>query len=127
MTINYEMVFISPIGPIGIQCHEEKVSSLIIDYKLKKTNSKNWFYKEVSKQLEMYFKGKIFEFQIPYTLRGTEYQRKAKTSEEKHRKAKNSEEKQQKATAKRRKAKTRQEQQRKANNSKDKQQKNNEK
>ena len=76
MTINYEMVFISPIGPIGIQCHEEKVCSLIIDYKLKKTNSKNWFYREVRKQLEMYFKGKIFEFQIPYTLKGTEYQKK---------------------------------------------------
>tara|TARA_Y100001936_G_scaffold132675_1_gene129719 strand:- start:423 stop:902 length:480 start_codon:yes stop_codon:yes gene_type:complete len=76
MTIKYEMVFISPVGPIGIQCYGDKLSSLVINHKLKKTDSKNWLYREVGRQLDLYFQKKIFEFDIPFILEGTDYQKK---------------------------------------------------
>lgn len=70
------MVFISPVGPIGIQCNGDKLSSLVINHKLKKTDSKNWLYREVGRQLDLYFQKKIFEFDIPFILEGTDYQKK---------------------------------------------------
>ena len=76
MTIKYEMVFISPVGPIGIHCIDDKLSSLVINHKLKKTDSKNWFYREVGRQLNLYFQKKIFEFDIPFILEGTDKQKK---------------------------------------------------
>ena len=76
MLKNYEMVFISPIGPIGINSINETVSELKFDLRLKKINSKDFFYKEVSKQLDLYFNKKIDKFDIPFTLSTTEYQTK---------------------------------------------------
>jgi len=76
MLKNYEMVFISPIGPIGINSINEKVSELKFDLRLKKINSKSLFYKEVCKQLDLYFNKKIDKFDIPFVLSATDYQTK---------------------------------------------------
>ena len=76
MLKNYEMVFISPIGPIGINSINEKVSELKFDLRLKKINAKDSFYREVSKQLDLYFNKKIDKFDIPFNLSTSEYQAK---------------------------------------------------
>jgi methylated-DNA-[protein]-cysteine S-methyltransferase len=74
MLKKYEMVFISPIGPIGINSRNEKVSELKFNTNLKKIESKNIFLREVCRQLELYFKKKLHVFDIPYTIIGTNYQ-----------------------------------------------------
>ena len=68
------MVFISPIGPIGINSRNEKVSELKFNTNLKKIESKNIFLREVCRQLELYFNRKLKKFDIPYILSGTVYQ-----------------------------------------------------
>ena len=74
MLKKYEMVFISPIGPIGINSRNEKVSELKFNTNLKKIESKNIFLREVYRQLELYFKKKLRVFDIPHTIIGTNYQ-----------------------------------------------------
>ena len=74
MLKKYEMVFISPIGPIGINSRNEKVSELKFNTSLKKIESKNIFLREVCRQLELYFKKKLYVFDVPYTIIGTNYQ-----------------------------------------------------
>ena len=74
MLKKYEMVFISPIVPIGINSRNEKVSELKFNTNLKKIEPKNIFLREVCRQLELYFKKKLYVFDIPYTIIGTNYQ-----------------------------------------------------
>ena len=74
MLKNYDMVFISPIGTIGINSFNNKISELRFVENLKKTKLKNPLYKELSRQLDLYFKQRLNFFDIPYELIGTKYQ-----------------------------------------------------
>jgi len=74
MVKNYEMVFISPIGPIGVNSYDEVISELKFNKKLKKIKPKNIFLKEVSKQLDSYFNKKLSKFDVPFKVSGTKYQ-----------------------------------------------------
>jgi len=76
MLQNYEAVFISSIGAIGINTHEEKVKELRFDISSKKIKPSNYFLKEVYQQLDFYFKKKLKKFDLPFILSGTEYQKK---------------------------------------------------
>ena len=58
MVKKYEMVFISPIGPIGVNSYDE-VSELKFNTSLKKIESKNIFLREVCRQLDLYFNKKL--------------------------------------------------------------------
>ena len=49
MLKNYEMVFISPIGPIGINSINEKVSELKFDLRLKKWGRRTRYEKKSKK------------------------------------------------------------------------------
>ena len=77
MLQNYEAVFISSIGAIGINTHEEKVKELRFDISSKKIKPSNYFLKEVYQQLDFYFKKKLKKFDLPFILSGTEYQKKS--------------------------------------------------
>ena len=68
------MVFISPIGPIGVNSYNEVISELKFNKKLKKIKPKNIFLKEVSKQLDSYFNKKLSKFDVPFKVSGTKYQ-----------------------------------------------------
>ena len=59
MQTKYDMVFISPIGPIGIICQDKKILKLKIDPNLKKISSSDSFHKEIKIQINMYLNGKI--------------------------------------------------------------------
>ena len=74
MLKKYEMVFISPIGPIGVNSYNEVISELKFNKKLKKIKPKNIFLKEVSKQLDSYFNKKLSKFDVPFKISGTKYQ-----------------------------------------------------
>ena len=74
MLKKYEMVFISPIGPIGVNSYNEVISELKFNKKLKKIKPKNIFLKEVSKQLNSYFNKKLSKFDVPFKISGTKYQ-----------------------------------------------------
>lgn len=76
MQTKYDMVFISPIGPIGIICQDKKILKLKIDPNLKKISSSDSFHKEIKIQINMYLNGKIEKIDIPYHLRGTNFQKK---------------------------------------------------
>ena len=76
MVKNYETVFISPVGPIGINSNDEMIYELKFDADLKKIKPKNTFLKEICKQLELYFNKKLNKFDIPYIISGTNYQSK---------------------------------------------------
>lgn len=74
MLRNYDMVFISPIGTIGINSFNDKICELRFVENLKKSKLKNPLYKELSRQLDLYFKQRLSIFDIPYELTGTKYQ-----------------------------------------------------
>lgn len=74
MLKNYDMVFISPIGAIGISSTDDKVYELKFVENLKKSKPKILLHKELSRQLDLYFKKKLSTFDIPYDLKGTKYQ-----------------------------------------------------
>ena len=56
MLKNYDMVFISPIGAIGISSTDDKVYELKFVENLKKSKPKILLHKELSRQLDLYFK-----------------------------------------------------------------------
>lgn len=70
----YDMVFLSPIGTIGISIINDKVHELKFINNLKESKSKDSFHKDLSRQLDLYFKKKLNVFDVPYDLRGTQYQ-----------------------------------------------------
>lgn len=70
----YDMVFLSPIGTIGINIIDDKVHELKFINNLKESKPKDSFHKELSKQLDLYFKKKLNVFDVPYELSGTQYQ-----------------------------------------------------
>jgi len=76
MLKNYEAVFISSIGAIGINTHGDKIKELKFDSNQKKIIPSNYFLKEVYQQLDFYFKKKLTKFDLPFILSGTEYQKK---------------------------------------------------
>ena len=76
MLEKYEMVFISPIGPIGVNSSNEYIIKIKFDLNLVEIKPKNLFLKKVSDQLDLYFKKKLTKFTIPYILSGTNYQKR---------------------------------------------------
>ena len=58
MLEKYEMVFISPIGPIGVNSSNEYIIKIKFDLNLVEIKPKNLFLKKVSDQLDLYFKKK---------------------------------------------------------------------
>ena len=70
----YNMVFISPFGPIGVKSSNEVITELRFIQKIKQIKPTNSFFKEVYRQLELYFNRKLKKFDIPYILSGTVYQ-----------------------------------------------------
>ncbi len=72
----FELVYISPIGPIGINFDSKKISMLKFCSNLKLIKKNNYLFKDIIKQLDLYFKKKLKKFDIPYVLSGTEYQKK---------------------------------------------------
>ena len=52
----YDMVFLSPIGTIGINIINDKVHELKFINNLKESKSKDSFHKDLSRQLDLYFK-----------------------------------------------------------------------
>ena len=53
MLKNYDMVFISPIGAIGISSTDDKVYELKFVENLKKSKPKILLHKELSRQLDL--------------------------------------------------------------------------
>mgnify|MGYP003326140960 CR=1 FL=1 len=51
----YNMVFISPFGPIGVNSSNEVITELRFVQKIKQIKPTNSFFKEVYRQLELYF------------------------------------------------------------------------
>jgi len=76
MLEKYEMVFISPIGPIGVNSSNEHIIKIKFALNLIEIKPKNLFLKKVSDQLDLYFKKKLTKFTIPYILSGTNYQKR---------------------------------------------------
>ena len=70
----YNMVFISPFGPIGVNSNNEAITELRFIQRIKQIKPNNSFFKEVYRQLELYFNRKLKKFDIPYILSGTVYQ-----------------------------------------------------
>ena len=75
MSQKYDMVFISPIGPLGIKTKEEKITKLIFNTNIIEVKPKTIFLKEVHYQLNLYFNNKLRKFDIPYDLVATSYQK----------------------------------------------------
>ena len=75
MSQKYDMVFISPIGPLGIKTKEEKITKLIFNTNIIEVKPKTIFLKEVHYQLNLYFNNKLRKFDIPYDLVVTSYQK----------------------------------------------------
>ena len=76
MLEKYEMVFISPIGPIGVNSSNEHIIKIKFDLNLIEIRPKDLFLKKVRDQLDLYFKKKLTKFTIPYILSGTNYQKR---------------------------------------------------
>ena len=76
MLEKYEMVFISPIGPIGVNSSNEHIIKIKFDLNLIEIRPKDLFLKKVRDQLDLYFKRKLTKFTVPYTLSGTNYQKR---------------------------------------------------
>ena len=76
MLEKYEMVFISPIGPIGVNSSDEHIIKIKFDLNLIEIRPKNLFLKKVRDQLDLYFKRKLTKFTVPYILSGTNYQKR---------------------------------------------------
>ena len=76
MLEKYEMVFISPIGPIGVNSSNEHIIKIKFDLNLIEIRPKDLFLKKVRDQLDLYFKRKLTKFTIPYILLGTNYQKR---------------------------------------------------
>ena len=76
MLEKYEMVFISPIGPIGVNSSNEHIIKIKFDLNLIEIRPKDLFLKKVRDQLDLYFKKKLTKFTIPYVLSGTNYQKR---------------------------------------------------
>lgn len=75
MSKNFEMIYISPIGPIGVNLDEDKICELKFIKKVKSRKSSKKICKDLSKQLDLYFKKKLNKFNLPYVLYGSEYQK----------------------------------------------------
>tara|TARA_B100001248_G_C27354530_1_gene443073 strand:+ start:932 stop:1387 length:456 start_codon:yes stop_codon:yes gene_type:complete len=69
------MVFISPLGPLGIKAKEEKIIKLKFDTNTTEVKPKTSFLKEVHYQLNLYFNNKLRKFDIPYVILATAYQK----------------------------------------------------
>ena len=76
MLEKYEMVFISPIGPIGVNSSNEHIIKIKFNLNLIEIRPKDLFLKKVRDQLDLYFKRKLTKFTIPYILLGTNYQKR---------------------------------------------------
>ena len=59
MLEKYEMVFISPIGPIGVNSSNEHIIKIKFDLNLIEIRPKDLFLKKVRDQLDFYFKRKL--------------------------------------------------------------------
>ena len=75
MSQKYDMVFISPLGPLGIKTKEDKIIKLIFDINTTEIKPKTSFLKEVHYQLNLYFNNKLRKFDIPYVPLVTAYQK----------------------------------------------------
>ena len=75
MSQKYDMVFISPLGPLGIKTKEDKIIKLIFDINTTEIKPKTSFLKEVHYQLNLYFNNKLRKFDIPYAIIATAYQK----------------------------------------------------
>ena len=75
MPHKYDMVFISPLGPLGIKAKEEKIIKLKFDTNTTEVKPKTSFLKEVHYQLNLYFNNKLRKFDIPYVILATAYQK----------------------------------------------------
>ena len=75
MSQKYDMVFISPLGPLGIKTKEDKIIKLIFDINTTEIKPKTSFLKEVHYQLNLYFNNKLRKFDIPYDILATVYQK----------------------------------------------------
>ncbi len=75
MSKSYDMVFISPFGPIGIKSCKENIIELKFNSTVSEIKPNNIFLKDVHKQLTLYFNKKLEKFDIPYTFLGTTYQK----------------------------------------------------
>jgi methylated-DNA-[protein]-cysteine S-methyltransferase len=72
----------SPVGVLSIASYQDKLTHLILKSHFEETETKlnrsHPLLKEVEKQLNHYFKGKLKVFNVPLSfLEGTEFQRKA--------------------------------------------------
>ena len=76
MLEKYEMVFISPIGPIGVNSSNEHIIKIKFDLNLIEIRPEDLFLKKVRDQLDLYFERKLTKFTIPYILSGTNYQKR---------------------------------------------------
>ena len=59
MPHKYDMVFISPLGPLGIKAKEEKIIKLKFDTNITEVKPKTSFLKEIQYQIKQYFHNKI--------------------------------------------------------------------
>ena len=75
MSQKYDMVFISPIGPLGIKTKEEKITKLIFNTNIIEVKPKTIFLKDVHYQLNLYFNNKLRKFDIPHVILATAYQK----------------------------------------------------
>lgn len=66
----------SPIGPLGIQFENEKITRINFLAKETKTTAENTFSKKIKQQLATYFKKPNHAFEIGFELKGTPFQQK---------------------------------------------------
>jgi len=75
MPKNFEMIYISPIGPIGVNLDNDKICELKFIKKGKEIKSKKKICIDLNSQLDLYFKKKLNHFNIPFILNGSKYQK----------------------------------------------------
>lgn len=69
--------YFSPIGPLCIETEDEKISQLrFCEHELISDNFNHELQKHISAQLDDYFSGYLFDFDLPIQPQGSEFQQK---------------------------------------------------